>query len=113
MLLVGGSLFATTLSQTLLDSEMVRIVATAPTISQALPLLAATAPDVLILAGSGNQRPENLIPVLDAYPDLSIIYADLKHDYIQVITSQRVGTRRSDLLAAIAALPKQRPSQGR
>jgi hypothetical protein len=44
--------------------------------------------------------------LLAAHPDLPIILADLSHDYVQVITSRRVGARRSDLLAAIAALPK-------
>ena len=37
-----------------------------------------------------------------------LIRADLNTDSVQVITSQRVSARPSDLLAAIAALPVRR-----
>jgi chemotaxis response regulator CheB len=104
---VGDSLFADALKQTLTDNS-VDIMGSAPTPEAALPLLAACCPDAVILANASAESapPAVLGQFLAAYPDLPIICANLSANVIRVVASQRVGTHRSDLLAAISALPK-------
>ena len=104
--IVGDSLFAETLSQMLVSSGTVVIIGAASSPEEALPLLATARPDVVIVADTGETDRPTFDRLLATHPDLPIIRADLSQDYVQVITSQRVGARRSDLLAAIAALPK-------
>jgi DNA-binding NarL/FixJ family response regulator len=103
---VGDSLFAETLSQMLASSGTVVIIGAASSPEEALPLMATARPDVVIVADTGENDRRTFDHLLAAHPDLPIIRADLSRDYVQVITSQLVGARRSDLLAAIAALPK-------
>ncbi len=104
--IVGDSLFAEGIAQMLASSGAVEVINAAPTLEAALPLLEAEPPDAVIVAGIGEATIAIFGPILAAYPDLPIIHADLGADNVRVITSQRVGTRSSDLLAAIAALPK-------
>lgn len=104
--IVGNSLFADSLSQMLVSSGAVVITGAASSPEEALPLLETTLPDVVIVADTGDTERLTCECLLAALPDLSVIRADLSQDYVQVITSQRVGARRSDLLAAIAALSK-------
>ena len=104
--IVGDSLFAETLSQMLVNSGDVVIVGTASSPEKALTSIKVEYPDVVIVANTGEMRHGILDPLLASYPDLPIISADLNQDFMQVITCQRVDARRSDLLAAIAALPK-------
>ena len=105
--IVGNSLFAESLARTL-ASATVEVSGSAPTPEAAIPMIKAQCPDAVIVANaSAEETPPAIFgQFLAAYPDLPIIYADLSADNVQVITSQRVGTRSSDLLAAIAALPK-------
>lgn len=104
---VGNSLFAETLARTLTNAS-VEVTASTPTPEAALSLLKTQHPDAVIVANASADEtpPAAFGQFLAAYPDLPIIYADLSTDHVQVITSQRVGARSSDLLAAIAALPK-------
>ncbi len=104
--IVGGSLFTDTLSQMLATSEGIRIVGKAQDIAAATPLIATHQPDLVIVADASHSSHTSLGPLLSQHPDLPIICADLSHDYVQVITSQRIGTRREDLLQAIHALAK-------
>jgi len=99
-------MFADSLTQLLTSAGTVEIVGAPLTAQAAFPLIAADQPDALIVASAKALPPATFGQFLAAYPDLPIIYADLSADDVQVITSQRVGTRSSDLLAAIAALPK-------
>mgnify|MGYP001580345536 CR=1 FL=1 len=107
VLVVGDSLFAEALTQTLAKTA-VEIVGSAPTPEAALALLKTKCPDAVIIANASADptMPTVFGQFLAAYPDLPIICANLSANDIQVITSQRVGTRGSDLLAAITALPK-------
>ena len=105
--IIGESLFAETLSQMLTSSGTVAIIGAASSPEEALPLLETARPDVIIVADTGESDRVAFAPLLNAHLDLPVISADLSHDYIQIITSQRVGAHRSDLLAAIASLPKQ------
>jgi chemotaxis response regulator CheB len=106
--IVGDSLFAETLSQMLVSSGTVVTVGAASSLEEVLPLLETVHPDVVIVADTSDTEQVNFAPLLASHPDLPVIRADLNHDYVQIITSQRVGARRSDLLAAIAALPKRK-----
>ncbi len=105
--IVGDSLFAEGIIQTLTVSEDIDVIGSAPTIEAALSLLKANCPDAVIIADTGEATTATFSPILTTYPNLSIIHADPGADNVQVITSQRVGTRKSDLLAAIADLPTQ------
>jgi chemotaxis response regulator CheB len=104
--ILGDSLFAETLSEMLISSGTVVIIGSASSPEEALPLLATAQPDVVIVADTGETDRLTFDHLLAAHPDIPIIRADLRRDYVQVITSKLVGARRSDLLAAIAALPK-------
>ncbi|HJW84872.1 MAG TPA: hypothetical protein VJ754_11250 [Anaerolineae bacterium] len=105
---IGDSLFAESLARMLASTEMVRVVGCAPTPQAALPLLDTSHPDAVIVAGENDMSTMTFGPVLTAYPDLPVICADLNVDSVRVITSQRIGARASDLLAAVAGLPKRR-----
>jgi DNA-binding NarL/FixJ family response regulator len=107
--IVGGSLFAEILAQMLATRSgagAVNVIGAAPTLEAALPLLETNSPDAVIVTGSDETAPAIFGPLLAAFPDLPLIRADLGANQVQVITSQRVAACSSDLLAAIAALPK-------
>lgn len=104
--MIGDSLFAETLAQMLLESKAVAIVGAAPSLTAALSTVAGSAPHIIVFAGTNPQTQAFLNPLLTSYPDLPIICADLGRDYVQIITTHRVGTRRDDLLAAITGLFK-------
>ena len=104
---VGDSLFAETLIQALGDSQNVAVIGSAPTPDDALPLLEELSPDVVIVAVADEAVVAAFTPILIANPNLTIIHTDLNTNQMQVITNQSVDARMSDLLAAIAALPKQ------
>jgi chemotaxis response regulator CheB len=107
--IVGDSLFAETLVQTLgIANPAVEMAGSAPTPEAAMPLIKTKRPDAVVVAKASAGEPPSAVfgQFLAAYPDLPIIYADLSANDVQVITSQRVGARSSDLLAAIAELPK-------
>lgn len=104
--IVGDSLFTETLSQMLATSEGIRITGKARDVAAAVPLIATHQPDLVIVADASHSSHVSLGPLLSQHPDLPIICADLSHDYVQVITSQRIGTRREDLLQAIHTLVK-------
>lgn len=105
---VGDSLFAETLTQMLTDAGTVSVVGSAPTPEAALPLLATCRPDAMIVAGESDLAASAFGQVLTAHPDLPVICADLSTDSLQLITSRRIGTRPSDLLAVVAGLPKRK-----
>jgi chemotaxis response regulator CheB len=106
VLVVGDSLFAETLAQTLTQPGSVEMIGSAPTLEAARPLIQARRPDVVIVAEAGERSLTTFGQFLAAFPDLPLIRADLSADHVQVITSQPVSAHTSDLLAAIAALPK-------
>lgn len=103
--IIGDSLFAETLAGMLRHAGDVTVVGAAAKPEAAFPLIPGTCPDAVIVAGIGEDPTQDLGQLLAAFPDLPVIRADLNADSVQVITSQRVSARPSDLLAAIAALP--------
>jgi hypothetical protein len=105
--IIGASLLAEGLAQLLADSRMVEVTGCAPTPELALPLLEVDCPDAVIVAASEQSRPVLFESLLTTCPDLSVIYVDLNRaDRVQIITSRRIEPHRSDLLAAIAAIPR-------
>jgi DNA-binding NarL/FixJ family response regulator len=106
--IVGDSLFAETLAQMLASSGAVTVVGSAPTAQQALSSLQLLALDAVLVVSPATVGEATLNPLLAAYPGVPIIRADLNEDYVQVITSQRIGAQRADVLAAILALPHRR-----
>jgi chemotaxis response regulator CheB len=106
---IGDSLFAETLVQILGDSQAVKVIGTAPTPKDALPALKNQSPDAVVVAVAGDDVGVIFAPIMVAYPNLPIIHGDLSTNTMQVITNQSIDARRSNLLAAIAALPKWEP----
>ena len=106
IIVVGDSLFAETLAGVLASPGAVEVIGSAPTPEAALFLLKAQCPDAVIVANAGEPLQAAFGQLLAAYPDLPLIRADLTANDVQVITSQNIGARSSDLLAALAALPK-------
>ena len=106
--IVGSSLFAETMAQILGDSGTVTVIGTAPTPEAALPTFETEYPDVVIVAGSAETSQSTLGLLLTTYPDLPVIFADPNAEHMHVVTSQRVGTRPSDLMAALTKLPKRK-----
>jgi|SRR3990172_536351 len=106
--IVGDSLFAETLSPLLANSRSIQVVGSAPTSEAAVRLLGDCHPDAVIVAGEDAMSATAFGRLLIAYPDLPVICADLSRDSMQVITSQRIGTRPSDLVAAVEGLPRRR-----
>jgi ABC-type Fe3+-citrate transport system substrate-binding protein len=103
--LIGDSLFTESLAQMLSAVETVCVVNTA--VSQPVETaVAQTQPHIIIIADTGQHK-DISTTLLSQFPDIPIINADLNRDYVQVITSRRVGTKRTDLLAAIHDLSKQ------
>ena len=104
---VGDSLFAEALVQSLGDSQNVTVIGTALTSEGALPMLKEQSPDAVIVAETNEAVVAAFTPMLIANPNLTIIHADLSTNQMQVITNHSIDARMSDLLAAIAASPKQ------
>lgn len=105
--IIGASLLADGLAQLLADSRMVEVTGCAPTLELALSLLEVDCPDAVVVTESEPSRPVLFEPLLTTCPTLSIICVDLNRaDRVQIITSRRIEPHRSDLLAAIAALPR-------
>jgi hypothetical protein len=103
---VGDSLFAETLVKLLASDERVELIGWAPTADAALLQIRAICPDALILACE-NEPPSELVGrFLTADPGLPLILAHLNENRILVFTSRYIGTRTSDLFAAIEVLPK-------
>lgn len=101
--LIGDSLFTESLAQILVE-EHLQIVGTAVSPATSVTAVATTFPHIIIVANANENAQADLQPLLSLFPTIPIIYADLNHDYVQIITSRRVGARRTDLLAAIQEL---------
>jgi DNA-binding NarL/FixJ family response regulator len=102
--LIGNSLFTETLAQLLAGEAWIQVAGTAVSPDQALACMTTAVPDLVIMAHAGNGPHESLDLLLEHYPDMPLICADLNRDYVQIITSRRVGASRHDLLAAIQDL---------
>ena len=105
--LIGDSLFTETLAQMLADAVQVQVVGTAVFPALDETAVAQSQPTIIIVAGTGQYQDITTI-LLNQFPDIPIIKADLNQDYVQIITSRRVNARRADLLVAIHELAKLR-----
>ena len=102
VILVGDSFFAENVQHLLAESDEMEVVAFVSTVEQALPALAAHAPDVLIIADTYN---DDLSPaiLLSMHRGLSIIYTSVNHNHLEIFSSRSIRASASDLLATIAA----------
>jgi hypothetical protein len=64
--------------------------------------------DAVIMAAADENVVVDFAPILIENPELAIIRADLSTKQMQVITNQSIDARISDLLSAIADLPKRK-----
>ncbi len=109
--LLGRSVYAEGLIHLLAAAvDDIDIVGRAETFPEAQEALEQLQPDVIILADMilGDTTKTTLGELLTAQPDLPIIHANLSANHVQVITSQRLSARSSDLLTVIAELPARR-----
>ncbi len=106
--IVGSSLFAETMAQILGDNPTVTVIGSAPTPEAALPTFETEYLDAVIVTGPAETSQSTLGLLLITFPKLPIIYADPNADHMQVVTSQRIGTLPSDLMAALTKLPKRK-----
>jgi DNA-binding NarL/FixJ family response regulator len=106
LLIVGKSLYAEALGRMLANQESLTVIGIAPTTEVAIELLRTEHPDAVIMAGAGETAQAAVGPLLSEYPDLIIFSANLDANHVQVITSERIDARLSELLAAITASPK-------
>lgn len=109
VVIVGKTLFAEALAQ-MLTGAAIEIVGIIPTLKAAQPQIEVKDPDAIIVTSTDPTDTAIFGSLLALYPDLPIISTNPDTDKIQVITSQHVSARSSDLLAAILALPKRRSS---
>ena len=108
VIIIGDSVFAEALSQMLTLSDRVSVVGCVPTLDAANTLITVEQPDAVIVAEADRAGAADFSQLVKNDLDLPIIRANLNADSVQVITSHRIGTRPTDLLAAIAELPKRR-----
>lgn len=97
-------MFIDGLTQLLVKESWVKLAGTATAPEAALDAFQSSLPHVIILVHASNQAPQSPDLLLDHYPDIPLIYADLNRDYFQVITSQCVSARRDNLLDVIRTL---------
>ncbi|MFW6070444.1 MAG: hypothetical protein ACOC9X_05300 [bacterium] len=102
--LIGESLLIDVLAQLLAEESWLEVEETALSPQVAIAAVPQARPHLFIVAHAGNRPPHSPDPILDHYPGIPIIHVDLNRDYVQIITSRRVGARRTDLLAAIKEL---------
>ncbi|MFN3308156.1 MAG: hypothetical protein ACK44E_03025, partial [Anaerolineales bacterium] len=88
--IVGDSLFAEMLTQLLRQAPAVKIVGSAFTLTEALPLMQNCHPDVVILARVASQPDVAFARFLSTYPQLPMICVDLSSNDLQMIISQRL-----------------------
>jgi len=106
LLIVGKSLYAEALGRMLATQESLTVIGVAPTIEMAIELIKIERPDAVIMAGASETSQAAVGPLLLDYPDLIVISANLDANHMQVITSERIDARLSELLAVITASPK-------
>jgi chemotaxis response regulator CheB len=106
--IIGDSLFTDTLVQLMANTADMKVVGTAPASMLASTAVAEARPHVIIVADASEKTQDKLGSILSLFPDLPLISLDLSRDYVQVITSRRVQTRRDDLLVAIRELSAQK-----
>ena len=109
VVVVGDSLpaesFVHRLEEESLAGSSPKVMGTAATIEEAIPLLDSNEVDVLIVAGTDRVSTSRLGPVLAQYSGVPVIRIDVSHHKIQIITSREVDARAVDLVEAIKALP--------
>jgi len=102
---VGDSLFADSLSN-MLSGNGIQVVGIAPTLRAALPLLESAPPEVVIVAEPVEIDELTVAALRGSSLEVPFIFTNLERGYMELITSQRICARSSDLLDVIATLPK-------
>ncbi len=106
ILVVGDSLFAATLFSMLATTFEAAIVESAPDVSCALPLAAASQFDVAILADTQNASlPPDFVDLMCGSLPV-IIHTSLQQDFLGVFYYQRINAGVSDLMAVLDLLAR-------
>ncbi len=104
LVIIGDSLFADTLLESIGNSESVEIVGTAANPEESETLIRALSPDVVIVAGT--ELPVSINLILNNFPDLPIIHASLSKNQVYVITNHSIDSSIKEILNAISELPQ-------
>lgn len=103
VLVLGEALPAEGIARALAGLEEILFVAQARTLMGAQHLMAEAAVDVVILIDDGRQPNTHLAPLLNLYPGLPIIRANIDSAKVQIITSRCADASLSGLIDAIAS----------
>jgi len=104
---MGDTLLAEGIAQMLRAYHKAFVAERVSTIEAATAVLADHPIDMLIISGMTSEMSAWLLPTLACFPTLTVVQSDLSTTKIQVITSRCIEARADQLLATIAALPRQ------
>ena len=110
IIIIGIELFAQAVTQVLAEDTSLVIVDCVATVNEALVLLKSTEVDSVLFAESDVECLKGVCHLLMECPDLVIIRANLKIDYIQVFVSRRIAAHPSELRAALGLMSAAIPS---
>jgi len=103
VLVLGEALPAEGIARVLAGLEEVLYVKQARTLPGAQRLMAEAEVDVLILTDDGREPNRHLAPLLNLYPGLPIIRANIDSAKVQIITSRCADASVTELIDAIAS----------
>ncbi len=106
IIIVGNSLFAETLSHMFEVADHIEVITVIPRMDD-LPVWVATSNPDAVLVADASEEFLDAKTCLRVRCDLPIIYTTLHDSHFTVFSSRRVRGARAELVAAIAALPKQ------
>lgn len=106
--LMGDTLFTEAIAQILANAPDIKLVGVAvlPKINQRH--IVQLQPDVILVAGTYPPSDTILGQLLSFFPDIPILNTNLQLDYVQLITTQQISPKRTDLLAALHDLSRKK-----
>lgn len=108
VLIVGSTVFAEGITQTLATNEAVTVVGMTANVMEVQALLETGILDAVIVTGIAQDADAICAPLLASDSDLAIIYVDINTHRMRVINSYYVPARTADLLNAITSRSRSR-----
>lgn len=102
--LVGESMFAESLFLLLTDGEEASSISRFTTLKKVQPKLQSQPPDILILVDQDISDLDFAANLEEMWPDLPVIWANIKNDFLRLIPSRRLPPTREGLLQAIESM---------
>ena len=104
--ILGSSLLTNGIVRMLEEDPRFMVLGCVTTVDEALAAMATCEVDAIVVMGTDHQSAIHAYPVLARYPDVPFLHADISQDHVQLVTSQKIKATPSELLAAIANLPR-------